>query len=294
MFGFSYNGIHSSSYNVEYIPGPEDRWFNSPDFDTYSTDISWRNGGYYYGNSVKIREFKLNCWFSQITIRQRENIREWLRRDSYGQLIFDGMPFVYWNVRPTKVVTGKLYNDNLDTDGSLVYSGTLTITFQAIDPFGYLTRKYNTGSEHDNVNDYCNMRNYWTREGSSYRDVFVYNAGTERCGLSIVIGGTDDRTIRVLNNLNRSQCVLNSLPPWGSTAQSVLDINGDTGMVTVRLRNADTGDNGFAYHDRGMVTLEPGENHIFIQEHIPSSGNWIVPQHLSLEVFDLDFKPRIL
>jgi len=56
--GFTYRGIHSSKFNVEYIPDPQARWFHSPEYDVYKEDVAGRDGGYYYGNNLKIRTFE--------------------------------------------------------------------------------------------------------------------------------------------------------------------------------------------------------------------------------------------
>lgn len=45
MQGFSYNGIHSSSMGVFYIPSPEQRGDFYSDFDVISLERSWSSGG---------------------------------------------------------------------------------------------------------------------------------------------------------------------------------------------------------------------------------------------------------
>ena len=101
--------------------------------------MSGRDGGYYYGNNVKIRKFTLQCYFEEITRETREEIRNWLDRNTKGKLIFDERPFVYYNVRPTDVASGEIYTI-LTTRGE-VYSGTFTATFSAYEPYGHLTSK---------------------------------------------------------------------------------------------------------------------------------------------------------
>lgn len=252
MNGFTYNGIHCSVYNVDYVPGASDRWFADPEYDTYTKKISWRAGGYYFGNSVNIREIKLDCYFEEISIATREKIRKWLGRNTTGRLIFDERPFVYYNVRPGEIVSGKIYNDLNDT-----YSGTFSVTFLAVDPFGYLTRKSNSGTETDGASNYCGIisANMMPDSPTTSSTVFdVYNPGTENCGLSIKMSGSCNKPIRFFNNRNKTECVINALPSSGL----ILDLNGDTGLVIDYASNApDNFSNGFAYHDYGMVRLEP-------------------------------------
>lgn len=289
MDGFTYNGVHCSTYGIEYLPDPSARWFDSPEFQLYKKDINWRNGGYYYGNSVEIREIRLECYFEEISIATREQIRKWLGRDTSGNLVFDERPFVYYKVRPKSIVTGKLYNDINDT-----YSGTLVIEFIAVDPFGYLTRKSNTGNENDNAEDYCGIKASAdmpaapTTSGTSFD---VYNPGTEQCGLKIALKGSCSNAIRFFNERNNTRCVISSLP----TSPIELRINGDTGLVTVYSSGIE--ENGFAHHDYGFIRLEPdvgtSKNHIVIQEK-NSQGNWVTPTTLSLTSISIDYDPRLL
>ena len=123
MNGFSYAGIHCSKFNIEYIPDAPSRWFPSPEFNVYQEDISGRDGGYYYGNNAGIRQFTLTCYFEDITRAMREDIRNWLDRNTKGKLIFDERSYAYYNVRPTKITTGEIYA-TLTHMGEL-FSGTM-------------------------------------------------------------------------------------------------------------------------------------------------------------------------
>lgn len=288
MDGFSYNGIHCSSYSVYYVPDADARWFKEAEYETYKKEVSWRHGGYRYGAFAKIREITVACYFEEITIATREQIRQWLRRDSSGQLIFDERPFVYYNVRPANVVPGKIY-----PDGDGTYSGVFTITFEAADPFGYLTRKFNDGTENDNATDYCGILDEDDMPDAptvSDRSFDVYNPGTEACGLIIATEGSCDNPIRFFNNTNNTQCIVSSFPASGV----VLELNGDTGFVKVYAENAPTFyENGFAYHDRGMIRLEPGMNEIVIEEQ-NNQGNWTTTSTLTLTYIAIDYNPRLL
>ena len=293
MGGFTYRGIHSSTYHVEYVPDPADRWFENSDFDVYSTDVLWRHGGYYYGAKEKIRTITLNCWFDQITTKQREQIRKWLKRDTSGNLVLDELPFVYWKVVPGEPVTGEIYNDHKDLTMEDVYSGTFKITFIACDPFGYLTRKYNTGSEDDNANDYCDLlpQNQMPAAPTTSSTSFqVYNPGTEKCGLRIKVGGTATKTFRFFNTTNKSRCVLTGLP----SSSLVLDIRGDTGLITTHAAGSEANqEKNWAYHDGGFISLDPGLNSISIEEKT-TSNTWVTPTGLTLNHISIDYAPRIL
>ena len=285
--GFSYNGVHSRTYHVEYIPDASSRWFAGPEWEVYDSEVAWHPGGYYYGNAVKTKVFTLSCYFEEITVKQREDIRKWLHRDTSGSLVLDNMPFVYWNVRPTKIVTGKIYND-----GGL-YSGVFDVTFSAYNPFGYLTRKYNGATDNDNAGDYCDLiaqADMPTAPTTSDTQFDVYNPGRETCGLILKISGSTDNPIEFLNTTNKTRCIISELPANGL----VLDINGDTGVIkTYASAQPSNYEFGYSYHDRGFIRLENGLNAISIMEQ-NENGNWTTPSTLSLSSIEIDYAPRIL
>lgn len=257
MGGFTYNGIHSSAFGVEYAPNAEARWWIGADYEIYQKKVAWKNGGYLYGSAANIRKIKMDCYFEEISIATREKIRRWLGRTTSGKLIIDERPFVYYKVRVSEVVPGKIYIDNNDT-----YSGTFTVTFIAEDPFGYLNRKSNAGTENDGAEDYCGLiasGKMPSAPTTSSRIFDVYNPGTESCGMQIILAGTANKPIRFINSRNKTECVISSLP----TNNLTLDINNDdTGLAKVYTgTNSDNYENGFAYHDHGNVRLEPCETY---------------------------------
>ena len=285
--GFYYNGTHSSEFHVEYIPDASDRWFEGTDWEIYQKEISWHNGGYYYGNAAKVKTFTLKCYYEEITTKQREDIRAWLHRDTMGKLKFDDMPFVEWNVRPTKIVPGKKYLD------CGLYSGTFTLTLTAYDPFGYLTRKYNQEGDDDNAQDYCDLideEDMPPDPTTSSTSFDVYNPGREACGLTIRISGSTSNPIEFLNTTNKTRCILESLP----TNNLILDVDADYGVISTYVAsNPNNKDFGYAYHDRGFVRLDPGLNHIDIMEKT-TGGSWTSPTTLSMNSIEIDYAPRVL
>lgn len=287
--GFTYNGIHSSVYHVDYIPDASDLWFASPDWDMYDSDIAWHHGGYYYGNAVKNRDFKLKCFYEEVNRKKREDMRKWLHRDTSGILMFDDLPFVYWKVRPVSSPTGQEYID------SGYFSGLFDITFRAYEPFGYLVRKYNSTpeEEEDEANDYCDLikeSEMPAAPTTASRTFNVYNPGREVCGLNIQMSGTVSNPVEFLNETNGSRCIIQRLP----TNNLVLDIDSD--YATIYTHPAGTAANselGYVYHDRGYVSLNPGTNSIRIMEQ-NNSGSWVTPTTLQLTSLSIDYRPRIL
>lgn len=248
MMGFTYNGIHCSEFGLYYIPNADDRWFNDPEYDVYGENISWRNGGYYYNSKAKERTFTLRCGFEEIDVATRQKIKQWVKMGTSGQLIFDDRPFMFWNVHPGKAPVGNWYLDSNES-----HSGTVTITFITYEPFAYLTRNYNSSqSTDDGSSDYCNLipQSEMPSEPTTSDTMFsVYNPGTEECGLTIEVGGSASNPIRFFNDNTKTECIIESLP----TNNLLLTLDGDTGYVSVGM----SGENGFAYHDKGFIKLAP-------------------------------------
>ena len=251
MTGFTYNGVHCEDLGLYYIPTKDEQWFPDPEYDVYDTDVSWRHGGIYYTSKAKVRTFNLKCYFEEIDVAKRQAIKEWVRRDTSGTLVFDDMPFVYWNVRPAKIPVGNWYLDYNES-----HSGSVTISFNAYEPFGYLTRKSNTTlNPGDNSEAYVHflLDDDMPPEPTTSSTTFkIYNPGMEVCGLSIEVAGTTDNPFRFFNEQNGTYCEFNSIP-----SGLVLAINGDTGFVDVHVANTSLKENGFAYHNNGVVRLEP-------------------------------------
>lgn len=261
MEGFTYNGIHTDAMKCEYIPGPEERWFESADFTVSDENVSWYDGGYYYGNYAKPREFKLECYFEDITRAEREAIRRWLGKDTHGRLIFDDRPFCYYDVRPTKVVTGKEYSGTNACHADRLYSGTFTVTFTAYQPYG---RMLLVAYDDDDMgaSDYSGILQEDLMPDSpttSSRNFLLYNPGTMPCDLVIEIAGTAANGLNIRNDTNGTECKLLGLPTGGDA----LKIDGSIGYMSVGNEMA------FEYHDIGYVALSSYGN---IWRDVQASG----------------------
>lgn len=252
MTGFTYNGVHCSEFGLEYIPDRSAQWFPDPEYDVYDKDVEWMHGGYYYGSRATVRKFQLKCFFEEIDTATRQAIKNWVRRDSTGVLIFDEIPFIYWLVRPGKIPVGNWYLDNNET-----HSGTVDLTFNAYSPFGRLLRKANTsGRTDDHSEDYCNLISADDMPAepiTSDTSFDIYNPGTEPCGLYLELSGSVSHPFRFFNESNGTKCEFNSLP---SNNLRIL-VNGDSGYVTTYAAGSESTENGFAYHNKGVIRLNP-------------------------------------
>lgn len=166
--------------------------------------MTGRDGGYFYFNRLKTREFSLPCWVEDISIKQWERIKRWLDRETEGRLIFDDAPFLYYNVRPTKAITYKIYPT---ANGRI--NGTFTAIFTAYDPCGYLL--YDRALDSVKAKDYCDILEAAYLPAApdlNTNDFLLYNCGTEPCDTCIKIAGLASDTVKIQNLTNNQTCTL--------------------------------------------------------------------------------------
>lgn len=261
MQGFTYNGIHCSTYSVYYTPDAAARGSFFSDYDVIDEENGWTPGGNYYKSRVKSKEFSLSCFYDNVTYATRENIIRWLDRRTSGELIFDARPWAKYFVRPTKTI---IANDYLQVNNGVeeLYSGTFTVVFTAYHPFAELiyssiddckddeeARRFT--SEINVMPDGINLPN---PKPDSYA---VYNMGTET-GHSIVRfkGRTGSSPLKIKNSKNGTEFAIRE----GAITQTGewYEANSKTGRMEKRT---ETGNPmiDFSVHDDGYITFEPSE-----------------------------------
>lgn len=291
QYGFSYNGVHCNDMHCTYVPTAKKRWV-LPSYDTISSDVTERDGGYYYRTRQNIRTFSLDCFFENITEHQLRKIARWLDRKTAGELIFDARPDVVYRVRPSKQLEPEIYEHLLEGNKDRTYSGTFTATFTAYEPFGFMKKKaYNVGDDADHYMTYCGMLR--TDEmppeaTASSRKILLYNCGTEPCGLYFSLRGKAPNGFTITNETNGSVCKVLGMP----TSPLLLVVDGENckvlcgngtylgekfvivadGYVLMDIDdnviyehvgpegidlNAETAKRAFEFHDEGYIILEP-------------------------------------
>ncbi len=71
IFGFTYNGVHSSLYGCFYTPTATEQGRDMPPYSVEDIEVDGRDGGYYVGSTVKPREFNLDCFVEDITTEMK-------------------------------------------------------------------------------------------------------------------------------------------------------------------------------------------------------------------------------
>ena len=256
MKGFKYRGQHSSDMNVFYIPDALTRGSFQSEYDIIDSERAWQSGGEYFKARVKTKEFKLDCFYDQITYEQREKIIRWLDRRTYGELIFDERPWAAYFVRPTKFIEFKDYNQNSHSEE--LFSGTFTITFSAYDPFARLLYLEDIdGQDPHAVIETGILPASFTPDTVSVSDTdfLVYNPGTE-LGHSVIrfAGSTGSSDFTIFNSTTGDKFTLRS----GLTTDTgeYYEAFSKTGRVE-KVTSLGERVLDFAFHNDGYLTFAP-------------------------------------
>lgn len=168
---------------------------------------------------------------------------------------------MYYNVRPTKALSYKIYPGE---NGHI--NGTFTVTFTAYDPCGYLLydRLDATNGDCLKAAEYCDMLTPALMPAGpdkNTNDFLLYNCGTEPCDTRICIAGLINDKVQIRNSANNQVCTLvplegyQRLPVDDNNAGSYLEIDSQYGSV--KLLGLGSPTFAFGYHDDGFIRLEP-------------------------------------
>ena len=196
FLGFTFNGKHSSRFNVIHIS--EGDFYNETMFGepSDSTDtVVGKDGVYFFGTDIKAKPRELRCYVKGIDENIYRELKAWLSPMKMGQLIMDETPYKYSIV---KISGSPEFEFVPYYRNTLTYSGFFTIPFVAYDPYSYSF--YNTLEEYEYDNEelyydsgilYANFKppNILTNITSN-TDIILYNGGNARSRARVYITGT--------------------------------------------------------------------------------------------------------
>lgn len=208
---FSFDGKSCTEFGLHYIPDAGDRWYDYPDYDTIDEEVTGRAGGYWYGTRVKVRTFKLPCYFEDTTVEKLEALYRWLSRNKEGKLVFDERPFVYYIVRPLLPSSAQVWWHELQHRLNPLGGGKITLNFKAYEPFGYMTYDRYEDLDVDGAEARCGIL-----EASMMPSVIqpnageylVYNPGSETSYPTLRIAGSAPNGLTITNATTGKQCTL--------------------------------------------------------------------------------------
>ena len=216
------------------------------------TTVTGRDGGYYYGNQAKPKEFKLSCFFEKIPMHTYEAMMQWVGRDKEGRLIFDDRPFVYYTAISHKPPEGEVYRTR--GIGGYVYSGKITLYFKAYDPYGKMMYAACGEEDPDGAMEHCGMLPVSMMPSSPLAhpgSYLVYNPGTEMTEVTIKIAGSAPNGLEIRNETTGDVCQMLGVvtdPNW-------IEINSDEGSIKIKPSTEDKF--AFELHNLGYIRLAP-------------------------------------
>ena len=126
--GFSFCGVNVSQLGIYYAPELQDTYvYNNAAPNLEEESFTARNGGLFYGSSVKPKEFTLRCYFENEHINNTivDAVLNFFTIGRTGKLIFDTRDWCWYNATVTGVSLSPTNFSN----------GILTISMKAYYPF---------------------------------------------------------------------------------------------------------------------------------------------------------------
>lgn len=257
--GFSFCGLDIYNLGLEYVPDNKDTYvFKSASSSIDEEVFNGHDGGYFYGSSLKPKEFSLKCYYEDKDVRHglMSNIYNFFKPGKTGKLVFQKRPWCWYVATVT----------NVDTDSMLNYrNGFITIKLKAYYPYSRSDSNY---FEEWDAERYELLRNtaFLTDESmvpqTKFEDVFdnktdfiLLNGGNAKANVCVEIAGDVGEGVIIKNNTNGSEMkivALNNLSLSGGS----LFIDSFTGKVFIKNDN-ETKD-AFLYHEYGFIDLDPG------------------------------------
>lgn len=255
FIGFTFNGCHSSEFNI-YSVSDGSRYQDNlvPNPIDYTEQVPGGVGQYYFGSDMDIKEFPLSIAYDNLSELQVRELRNWLAPDTVGELIFDERPYKTYTAKIStspslSFICFDKYNSNTGKK-ERVYKGEGSINFVCYYPLGVVSGdKKQLGWYKEQIDD----RIYRSIGGSS--SIIDYKLENNEIaifekikGNTIEIGSGDkspDNPYNIVgsNPTKVTECGRNLIPyPYTSLPSTVTGIsfadNGD-GTITVNGTAAD-------------------------------------------------------
>ena len=147
--GFTFDGHHSSEFGL-LVVSDGDRYHQSlsPSFSDTVLSVPGKNGGYYFGTQLQMKDFTIRCAFDDMTSHMLHKIQNWLYPNKVGWLIFDETPYKKYKVKlsnilePTFLPFDEFYKAKDYKFQKEILKGELTINFFSYEEYGYENEEY--------------------------------------------------------------------------------------------------------------------------------------------------------
>ena len=280
--GFSFCGVDIASFGLEYVPELSRvlEPFEQSSFSVSDESNETRYGGFFYGTTIKPKDFTLRCIFEDAYINDGNitKIENFFRRGRTGRLVFQHRDWIWYSATVISPIDlSKLTNNR---------NGFVTIQLRAYYPFGRSdifavphnadtlekNRMYGNSNMLDEItsgNTYISpnpVMNLITTSGtvninSTGNSYLMYNPGTENAHCAIEIAGAVNDGLYIENLSTNQRCGFKALSLAVTTnAGKYLVVDGINGKTILVPENGSApGEPAFLYHDGGFIELVPGD-----------------------------------
>lgn len=250
--GFTFNGIDIADLGLEYVPDTGSTYVFAPGvYDISEEAFAAHDGGYYYGATIKPKDFNLRCIFENAHLNSGKltRIMNVFKRGATGRLVFHNRPWCWYVATVVKAPQLQITN---------YMNGIITLSLRAYYPFA---RSDQTGIGNDDPNEQDLINNSAMIKGaewdtskdfgamSNQTTIYVYNPGTETSATSITIEGNVGSGITIFNATTNQTCEVVGL----SADDGQLTIDSLSGKILLTKNNNTT--YGFLYHDNGFIDI---------------------------------------
>lgn len=260
--GFSFCNIDIEDVGLNYAPENNDTYVYRPGAsNVHEETFEGHDGGYVYGASREPKEFILRCYYEDTHVAKglMSRAHALFKVGKTGLLVFKRRPWCYYYATVTNVNTDDMYS---------YLNGLFVITMKAYYPFargleinGHMFYNLPTDSYHDEImantgifdKDFLvPQMSFNTTPITQQKSIILYNPGTERAKVNIVIAGNAGDGVTIANKTTEQMC-----------RYVAFNTSGDEYVYTDAINGKTVFDNGserrlaFLYHDYGFIELEP-------------------------------------
>lgn len=264
--GFSFCGTDIADLGLEYVPETANTYvYAGADYKIHEQMFDGHDGGYFYGSTVTPKVFTQRCIFQETHINDGvlTKVERFFRRGRSGRLIFKKRPWVYYVATVTDI--------NMTTITNYM-NGIITIQMKAYYPYGRHDELFYSEGHEYNQNMIANsamlpksmaVATSAVADGeelTAYKEIYLYNGGTENAAVAIEIAGDVGDGVTIANTDADKKCSFVALSKEVTTDQDrylISDaINGRTVLVDESTNNAV---DASLYHDYGFIYVQPSE-----------------------------------
>lgn len=143
FIGFRFGPYHSSDLKLTLVSSSNRYQKNLlPTPTDYKVDIPGDNGSYYFGQTFKERDIKVNIVFTNISEMDFRHLAQIFSTDKLQDLVFDEQPYKVYKAKCKSAPDFKFICFKDPYTGERIYKGEGTINFICYHPLAYCFNKY--------------------------------------------------------------------------------------------------------------------------------------------------------